>query len=108
MAYQYWPLESSQKLKKFLFVITFFQPLPQLRPEQNLQHVRMMLAHRQKFLTEQISKELLTEWKNIEKQKCMSLAAASRDPEELTRVPLASSSHVPSPKSEEAGPFVLL
>ena len=84
MAYQYWPLESSQKLKKFLFVITFFQPLPQLRPEQNLQHVRMMLAHRQKFLTEQNSKELLTEWKNIEKQKCMSLATASRDPEELT------------------------
>ena len=83
MAYQYWQLQCGQKLKKFLFVITFFQPLPQLRPEQNLQHVRMMLAHRQKFLTEQISKELLTEWKNIEKQKCMSLAAASRDPEEL-------------------------
>ena len=31
-----------------------------------------------------ISKELLTEWKNIKKQRCMVLVKSSRDPEELT------------------------
>ena len=77
MTYRCCVLESDQKLKKFLFLITFFQPLPHLRPERSLQHVRMMLAHTQKFLTYQISKELLTEWKNIEKQKCTSLATNS-------------------------------
>ena len=80
MAYRYCALESGQKLEKFLFLITFFQPLPQLSPERSLQHVRMMLAHTQKFLTDQISKELLTEWKNIEKQKCASLATSSAEP----------------------------
>ena len=46
----------------------------------------MVLVHTQKFLTEQMSKELLTEQKNIEQQKCMSLATIFRDPEELTTV----------------------
>ena len=90
------PSGKQSETKKVAFLITFFQPLPQLRPEQNLQHVRMMLARRQKFLTEQISKELLTEWKNIEKQKCMNLATTLAelaswlfwDPEELTQNPV--------------------
>ena len=55
-----------------------------MRPGWKLQRVRMMLVHGQKLLNEQFPKELLTEWKNIEKQKCMSLATVSRDPEELT------------------------
>ena len=44
----------------------------------------MMLAHRQKLRFEQMLKKLLTEKKNVEKQKCMSSATTSWDPEELT------------------------
>ena len=43
----------------------------------------MMLVHRQKLRFEQMLKKLLTEKKNVEKQKRMSSATTSWDPEEL-------------------------
>ena len=69
-----WATETARKLAKTCFSYCFHQHLLRGQAGREGYSARMMLAHRQKFLTEQISEELLTEWKNIEKQKCMSLA----------------------------------
>ena len=74
---------TARKLAKTCFSYCFHQHLLRGQAGWVGYSDRMMLVHPQKFPTYQISKELLTEWKNIEKQKCMSLATASRDPEEL-------------------------
>ena len=65
------------ELARTRFYDHFFQHPSQTRPGWEGQGARIMDAHRQGLYPYQILRKLLTEWKNIKKQKCTVMASSS-------------------------------